>query len=208
MSPSTQLDLPVRSVRRSLDRYDTPVEATRALLARVPELRGARLIDPCSGSGSMAALIGAQFTSIHTNDIDRTAPADTHFDASGPEYWRWHKQTFGTADWIVTNPPFSEAGLIVTRALDYAPQIGVAMLLRITFAEACGATRHSPGTGREWLAARPWTHMHVLPRLKFAGRGTDSATVAWFVWLTGVASQNSTMTRADLSTLAQADEPR
>lgn len=200
MTPATlthQLDLPVRSVRKALDRYDTPPAATRALLGQVPELCGGLLVDPCAGDCSMARMIGARFATVSTNDIDRSTPADSHMDALDPQYWT---AALG-ADWVVTNPPYSEAGLIVQQALRASPRVGVAMLLRLTFAEACASTKFSPASGRTWLSYQPWSFMITLPRLNFTGRGTDSATVAWFVWLNGQRSRNAALTRADLRAL-------
>lgn len=108
---------------------------------------------------------------VETNDIDPSKPTDTHYDASLSAYW----DAPGEADWIVSNPPFSAAALIVPLAVAHA-NLGVAMLLRLSFLE--------PVENRvAFLEQHPPTDFIVLPRISFTGDGkTDSVTCAWMIW--------------------------
>lgn len=190
--------------RKELDRYDTPAWMVAALCKSMPELRGALLIDPCCGSGNMARQLvsAAPFERVITNDIDPRVSADMHRDASVDEAIYGERP-----DWVVTNPPFSEAGDIVHLALKAQPRVGVAMLLRITFAEPCGPTKQNPKAGRLWLAERPWNALLSLPRHSFTGEGSDTASCAWFVWMTGRPTRNRAFTRQNVQLAGQAELP-
>lgn len=153
--------------RAPLDRYDTPAFAVAELLKHVPELRGGRLFDPCSGGGEMAAALASRFGHVFTNDVDPTTPAQTHFDLRRRGLWEMARP-----DWTVTNPPFCLLGEVLRLALDYSK--GVALLLRLSAVEVC--------EGREYLAVYPPARQIVLPRIRFRGNGTDSVTCCWFLW--------------------------
>ncbi len=190
--------------RRELDRYDTPTWMTRALIKSLPEMRGGLLVDPCCGNGNMARQIASEapFDRFVLNDLDRRLQADSYRDASVDALIYAE-----TPDWIVSNPPFSEAGEIVHMALRAQPRGGVAMLLRLTFAEPCGPTKQSPKAGRLWLAERPWNALIALPRHSFTGDGTDTAACAWFVWVTGRPTRNRAITRETVRSAGQVELP-
>lgn len=160
MSDDTQKD--------PLERFYTPSWATAVLMARVPEIRGHLLLDPCSGNGAMAAQVGARFGRVVTNDLDPDAAARLRVDARAGRLWE--SVSF---DWCVTNPPFSLAGEMASRALDHA-QHGVALFLRLSFLETC--------KGREFLVADPPRRLLVLPRIRFKGQGTDKVACGWLIW--------------------------
>lgn len=153
-------------MRRHLDQYFTPESATRSLLDRV-KIKG-NTFECCSGDGAIYNILneGVDRTTL-CNDIDSEMKAHFHRDA---------KDTFPNSfDWIVSNPPFSEAFPIVKNAVEHA-QIGVAMLLRLSFLEPT----YERG---EWLSKQPPSLVLVLPRISFTGDGkTDSVTCAWMVW--------------------------
>lgn len=167
--PDTAPPAKKTSKRRENDRYLTPPMATTALMEAYPEIRGDRLIDPCCGDGRMAGQLEGRFRRVYLNDIDKTAVADFHEDATD-QMALWSR--FGSG-WAVTNPPFNRAGKMVCHALDRG--LHVAFLLRITFLE--------PVEDRQWLVRRPPRAVLVLPRIDFIGAGqTDSAPCAWMIW--------------------------
>ena len=178
-----------KAERRALDRYDTPDWATAALLATFPNICGNTLLDPCCGNGAMAKLVGGRFLRVRTNDCDPSVVADTHLDAADPDLYT------SRPCWVVTNPPFNAAGDICYQAVEGLKTnvlgpggalFGVAMLLRITFAEPCGSSPAAPRNGRLWLERHPPTGLLVLPRIDFRGDGgSDSATTCWFIWSRG-----------------------
>lgn len=132
------------------------------------------LCEPCVGGGNIVRAIQRRYPNrIVTNDLDPRWPADTHVDAGAG---KMYLEGDGI-DWVITNPPFSEAARIIPCALDNAPMI--AMLLRITWLEP-------PKTGGRagFLDAHPPDSMIVLERYNFRQvKGhADSATVAWMLW--------------------------
>ena len=135
------------------------------------QLKG-RILEPCAGDGAIAALIpGCVTNELHPKDFT----TDWQLDASNPQSWL----EFGAVDWVITNPPFSLATPIIALALQHA-RVGVVMLLRITWLEPC--------RDRAALLIKYADCMTDLipvnPRPPFRSdtKGTDMATVAWFVW--------------------------
>lgn len=158
-------------MRREHDFYPTPTWATKELLKRAPFIGGS-VLEPCVGYGAIADPLREHryVEALRTNDLDRQWAADSHEDATDPRWWATMRP-----DWVITNPPFCDAHLIVPLAFKHAVS-GVAMLLRITYLEPC--------EGRSaWLAEYPPDGLIVLPRISFTGDGhTDSATCAWMIW--------------------------
>lgn len=144
----------------------TAVWAARSLYERLPQIKG--LAEPCVGTGD---LVAGREDLVWTNDIDHQREATYHVNAATPGAWI----DLPRVPWIVTNPPFDKAHLILACALDHALD-GVAMLLRLSFLEPVEARAHL-------LGRRPPARQIVLPRISFTGDGkTDSVTCAWLVW--------------------------
>jgi hypothetical protein len=160
--------------RRPKDFYPTPAWATEELLKRV--LIQGRVFECCVGDGAMSSvLLKEPGVSVFTNDVDTERPADLHGDAASFPFWSKVDLTRDKFDWVVTNPPFSQAMEILSNAHTYAKR-GVAMLLRLSFLE--------PTEDRgSFLNSNPPDQLIVLPRISFTGDGkTDSVTCAWMVW--------------------------
>lgn len=174
-------------MRRALDLYTTDSRVTDLMLAQV-NVSG-RVLEPCAGPGRMAGVLAAQpnIDQVFTSDINDVYATDLLGDATqaaAPCY------LIPGIDWVITNPPFKLAHLILPHAYRVAT-VGVAFLLRLTYAE--------PAKGRGlWLQAhadQQVAQITVNPRPRFrageinpkTGReyGGDFATVAWFVWLKG-----------------------
>lgn len=154
--------------RAPYERYDTPPFCTEALARAVPEIRGGTLFDPCCGDTSMAWRLRRRFRQVLLNDLDPRIPVRSHWSLSRRGLWEMAKP-----DWCVTNPPFSLTGDVLNLALDYCTQ-GIALLLRLSAMEVC--------EGREFIEMYPPQRTIILPRIRFRGGGTDSVTVAWFIW--------------------------
>lgn len=158
--------------RREFDRYLTPSWAVKALLKRLGDLRGWRVIEPCVGSHHIASHFDQAV--LTTNDLDDRCRADFHLNAADPYSWRtliqWPRDE---RTLTCTNPPFDQAADIVRAALKFSDV--VIMLLRITFLE--------PTDDRGPLLARmPPTTQITLPRFPFRGTTTDSVPCCWFIW--------------------------
>lgn len=162
------------AVRRELDAYFTPDDASQVMVDRVNPY--GCVFEPCVGDGHIARMLGCRATRVLTNDLDPKRSAMTHFDARDARAWRGFVKEHGPIDWVVSNPPFKDAVRIVQNACQFA-RVGVVMLLRLSFLEPC----EDRG---EWLERNPPTTQIVVPRISFTGDGrTDSVTCAWFVWM-------------------------
>lgn len=171
--------------RRKLDHYPTETAVTHALLARFGDSINGRILEAAAGAGQMARALAAPGRTIITNDIDPRHNCDFTSDAADPFAECWAS---GQYDWVITNPPFSEAENILPNAMSCS-RVGIAFLLRLSYME--------PTSGRAgWLkhCADNMVYLGVLnPRPRFrqgeinpkSGKpyGTDKVTVAWFVWL-------------------------
>jgi len=132
--------------------------------------RKSRVLEPSAGGGAFVRALRRRGTPVHALDVDPTAPglheATTH--AVG-DFLGWQ----GEADWVVGNPPYSDAEAHVRHALSISPR--VAFLLRLAFLESAERLPL-------WSAHRPRRVYVLSERPSFTGGGTDSAAYGWFVW--------------------------
>lgn len=141
------------------------------------------ILEPCVGEGWIVNAVNRrQQAQWFTNDLDPQHPADIHVDATD---WRfWYDASVAVPrpmgiDWVITNPPFSDAFEIIRHAVDVA-RVGVAALLRVTWLEPPRDRAKARGL---WLAEHPPKWELVMERFSFDGSGSvDSAPAAWFVW--------------------------
>lgn len=169
-------------MRRLNDFYPTSESITRALIERVPEIAIAKLIlEPSAGDGAIDIVLSsytkAEVFGFDINPDFGYPVADTTQD----QFW----ETLGfqlqgdRPDWVITNPPFSNAHLIIPHAFN-AAKTGIAMLLPTSWLQ--------PAKGRgEWLSAHEEHISHLIifgePRPSFTDdRRTAMCTVAWIVW--------------------------
>lgn len=158
--------------RSGFDYYPTPAWMTRSLLHHHPSIAAAKVLEPCSGDGAIVRVLeDAGCAGVLTNDLDPQQPAQTHQDATNPAFW----SSLPYVEWVITNPPFNVAFPILQYAIAHA-QIGVALLLRKTFLEP--TRERGP-----WLAEHPPARLIGMPRYSFRGRGSDSVSCDWYLWL-------------------------
>lgn len=157
--------------RNDFDYYPTPGWMTRSLLHFHPSIATATVLEPCSGDGAIVRELEKVGCRVLTNDLDPRQPAQSHRDATDAAYW----STLPYVEWVITNPPFVAAFPILEHAVRKA-QIGVALLLRKTFLEP--TDERGP-----WLAEHPPTRLIGQPRYSFRGKGSDSVSCDWCLWL-------------------------
>lgn len=162
--------------RRKNDAYYTPDTLASHLVALTDAawgLNGATVIEPSIGGGAFArALIdvGALVTGY---DIDPAAAGL----AVAPSTCADFLTVDAAAEYVIGNPPYSQAEEHVRHALETAT-VGVAMLLRLAFLES--------GKRVAFWAEHPAETVIVLQqRPSFTGGGTDSAAYGWFMWRHG-----------------------
>lgn len=184
--------------------YETPIAFTtylqRALRrAGLPDISG-RIAEPCVGSGAIIRGIDKGYEQgngivVRRRDIEWCLAdldprwVETPEDATKLETWQ-RLSSGGRLDWVVSNPPFTQAIPIIQHAQQHASY--VAMHLRSTI--------HEPlkrGVGRTWLRDRPPTAVFFLPRFayqrsKTTGKwATDSAAACWCVWAPSYADEDA-----------------
>ena len=98
--------------RRAWDFYQTPPEATLALLSFLGIPKGAVIWECACGSGEMSRTISAAGYDVISSDIE-----DYGFGQGGIDFLTYRQEN--RFDWIITNPPFSHAEPFIRRAWEY-----------------------------------------------------------------------------------------
>jgi len=111
-----------------------------------------------------------------TVDIDARKQPMIVGNSTDPALWLDLVQRYGRPDWVITNPPFSDAYQILQCALE-AATVGVAFISRLSFVE--------PTRGRgPWLSSHPHDQRIVLERWSYTGNGrTDASTTEWLIFV-------------------------
>ncbi len=157
---------------RKDDCYETPPEATRALM-RVEHLLGP-IWEPACGPGAIVRELRAEGHEVIATDLVDYGCEDSQ---SGVDFLMEHRALART---IITNPPYKLANEFVRHSLELA-DVAI-MLLRLAFLEGAGRSdlidRH---LARVWLGRERLPMMHR--------RGWDGPTIgnaampfAWFVF--------------------------
>jgi hypothetical protein len=157
------------TTRHHLDYYQTSEKLTEIFLETV-DIRGSCL-EPCAGDGAIARLL----PNCYTNDIDAERETDYNIDASDNVSW----SLLGEWEWIVTNPPFSQATDILQNAWEHS-RIGMAFLLRLSYLEPCKDRRNFLRKTSDNL--RYLIPVNPRPKFRSDKKGGDNVTVAWFIW--------------------------
>jgi hypothetical protein len=159
---------------RKDDLYETPPEATLALLAceDIPQ----RVWEPACGPGAIVRVLRESGREVVAGDlVDYGCPMSVSHVDFLMEWRAPHK-----LECIVTNPPFKLAAAFVSKAIELCPR--VYMLLRLEFLET---ERRSPILDNGQLA-RVHVFARRLPMMHRAGwsgpRSTSRIAFAWFVW--------------------------
>lgn len=152
------------------DKYYTPsTKLTEVLLENV-EIKGL-VLEPCCGKKDISKVLISYRLPVICTDIDM---GDDN-DASKQSYW----DNMPDIDWVITNPPYIQptCSQIIEKAFEKA-NVGIAMLLRLTYLEPCE-------NRAEFLKKYPLSDLLIVnprPKFRLDKKGSDNATVAWFVW--------------------------
>jgi hypothetical protein len=157
---------------RKDDLYETPPEATHALLRCEPLPR--RILEPCCGPGAIVKVLREAGHQVIAQDlVDYGCPDSAHSIDFLMEF------RLPEADAIVTNPPFKLAAEFIRKGLDMCPL--VIILQRLMFIE---------GQGRSDIIDGHLTRIHcfrnrlpTMHRHGWDGPKTGSMVpYAWFVF--------------------------
>lgn len=157
---------------RGEDLYETPPEATKALLS-VERLNG-RIWEPACGRGAISEVLRAAGHEVYSSDLVSYGYGD-----SGIDFLLEFKAPPGVTT-ILSNPPYKTAGEFVRKGLALAPT--VIMLLRLTFLEGVGRSDILDGGS----LARVHVFAYRLPLMHRDGwtgpKATNTVAFAWFCW--------------------------
>lgn len=165
------MQLPLAARRQSadpLERYDTPDWCTRALIQHGP-VSGGCVLEPCAGAGAMVDVLREAGCVVAAFDIEPRREDISPVDTLTPGFFEQIAATHGTDISLVSNTPFSLAASYQRRGQMFRR---TALLVRITWLERTRDRADIPDPVR----------LIVLPRPKFAGKGSDSATCVWACW--------------------------
>ncbi|MCU0547267.1 MAG: SAM-dependent methyltransferase [Oscillatoriaceae cyanobacterium Prado104] len=163
-------------MRHPNDFYPTPKLLTKQLIDRIPIHLSDSIFEPCAGDGAIVHFLQQLGYSIEGNDIDPQFGWNYDLGDATKDMWVSLRTR---PDWVITNPPFDRAHLILPLAYECAT-VGVAFLLRLTYLEPAG-------NRGEWLRSQSPNFSNLIifgqPRPSFTNNGkVDSCTVAWMVW--------------------------
>ncbi len=165
------------------DHYPTPPWMTQCLIDHA-SIQGT-VFEPCAGK-DLAIVKCFAGHRVLTNDLYVSDPCvDFQRDATS---WIecWYPQLrddLRVADWVITNPPFSDQQKIIRHAYD-AARVGIAMLLRVSADEM---TMSDPDR-YNWWADHPESLVIKMPRFSFANSSktgkpsVDNTYCQWFIW--------------------------
>ena len=159
-----------------LERYWTHPWQTRALFAYAGIPTDICVIEPCAGAGWMVDVLAEHVGRERIAAFDVAPERDdiTQADTLMPGFFeliaiKYHDRQIA----LITNPPFSALASYLRRGQSFEV---VALLGRLSWLEPTKDREDCPNPDL----------VIVLPRSGFGGpyakKGTDSVTVAWFVW--------------------------
>src|SRR5262249_6008852 len=151
-------------VRRPLDFYPTPPEATRALLPLIASWPK-EILEPCCGAGAISKVLAAAHYDVHSADV-----ADYGYGHTGHDFFELQEATPS----IVSNPPFGRAADFIRHAHKIVAQ-RMALLLKINFWSA----KSRMSLFHQW---RPYLVAPLTWRLDFTGAGSPHTDCMWCLW--------------------------
>lgn len=187
--------------RIPFDDYPTPAYCVYRLLDVLKEERAIRFeptpngdatrrprwLEPCAGQGNLITAVDLwhaardlarpAWTAVdiqekHRADLAPLAQLVEIGDFAKPDGPPLARATALPYDVVITNPPYSLAEQVLTRALQFGNV--VVLLLRLPFLASAA---------RQDLLARKMPNVYVLPdRPKFAHDATDNADYGWMLW--------------------------
>jgi hypothetical protein len=159
---------------RKDDLYETPPEATRALLQHEQWSMVDGVWEPACGRGAISRVLESAGVRVVSTDL-----VDRGYGQGGVDFLMETHAPEGV-EAIITNPPFKLADEFVRHGLRLVPR--VIMLLRWAYAEGAGRSDIIDGhLSRVWLGKERLPFMH---RDGYEGpkNSNSGAPFAWFVF--------------------------
>ena len=169
-----------KTKRKPYDFYATPIDVIENFMKYIDLNKyGNKILDPGAGNGNISTVIKKMYrwknvTALEIREEEReklktfcnNVIIDNFLEISNLEKY----------DIIIGNPPYSLAREFVEKSLELLSENGILVfLLRTSFLES--KSRY------EFWQKNPLSELYVLSkRPSFTGKGTDSASYAWFIW--------------------------
>jgi hypothetical protein len=169
----------VDTTRVDNDFYATNPKSVRTFLDN-HKIESDSFYEPCCGQGHISKVLKEYFPEAQHYATDLV---DRGYGIGGIDFLENGQRA--TADWIVTNPPYSLAKEFVDESLKCANK-GVAMFLKIQFLE--GQVR------KDWFKTTPLKYVYVFSARqdtwndgqelnpKTGKKWANTMCFAWFVW--------------------------
>lgn len=161
---------------RGVDLYETPPEATRALLKVEPITP--RVWEPAAGRGAIGRVLMKAGYRVSMSDLIAHNGADPRIHA--PVDFLTTKKAPCDCKMIITNPPFRTANLFIRHGLKLVPTVIVLQrLVALEGVQRSDLVDHH--LVRVWLGRERLAQMH---RDNWTGNKLDGGTMpfAWFVF--------------------------
>lgn len=163
-------------MRKKYDAYYTLKPMIVELFSRIKIPDNSTILEPCVGDGAILKTLKELNLTLNfqTNDIDTKVFAHWHEDARRSRFI--YDQN---ADFVITNPPFSDALEIMQ--MSYESRIPkIIFLVRLSFLEPTGKRSGYRGKFLNLIKDNIRSvRIFGSPRPSFAFRGTDNVTTCW-----------------------------
>lgn len=154
--------------RKEADFYPTPANVTVALLEFLKLPKHNTIWEPACGDGAMSRVLLQYGYKVLSSDLRE----DSGYGKGGVNF----QTAEGTADWIITNPPFNLAEIFIRKSLTITPN--VAMLLKSQYWHAATRLPLFQANPPEWVLPLTWR-----PSFLEKERGNSPLMdVIWVVW--------------------------
>lgn len=154
--------------RQEGDFYPTPPEVTRVLIERYPQLKTARIWEPCAGDGAMKDVLEEHGAFVLATDIDPQRADIRKFDF-------FDAKVKSLVRGIVTNPPFNIAEAFIRHAWLELQAPWMALVLKSTY-------WHSKNRQKLYAECKPAAIHPLTWRPDFLGLGRPTMECQWCVW--------------------------
>lgn len=167
--------------RNKTDFYPTPPDVTMALLDFLESTHrldpfSDTILGPACGTGEMVRVMRDQGYRVNCSDL---YPIPTGFNGYLTESVDFLSMTDAPGDWIITNPPFSQAEAFIWHALELGKPC--AFLLKSQFWHAARRLLLFNGYPPRWVLPLTWR-----PDFLWGAKSSSpTMEVLWSVWLPG-----------------------
>lgn len=132
--------------------------------------------EPTANRGHMVRPLGEYFGAVYGTDLYDYGAGFDKLDFLSPESEKHNKEF----DWIITNPPFTQAEAFSHRALELT-KYGIAMFTRTAFLEGMGRHHRLFSQHPPFMIAQFSERVPIFAG-KLDSKGSTAASYCWIIW--------------------------